>query len=95
MKVVWTKTAVDGWQEVAEYVLDDFGEGALQKFEQQTLEAEKTISLLPNIGSLEWSDMENDVVYRYVTVNRRSKMLYYVANDVIVIADFWDVRKNK
>ena len=94
MRVLWTKKAITGWQEVADYILADFGDRAMQTFLERTEEAEETISLLPNIGSVEWNDTQEGVVYRYVTINRRSKMLYYVDGDVIFIADFWDVRKN-
>lgn len=95
MRVLWTKKAIAGWQEVADYILADFGDRAMQTFLERTEEAEETISLLPNIGSVEWNDTQEGVVYRYVTINRRSKMLYYVDGDVIFIADFWDVRKNR
>lgn len=95
MRVLWTKKAIAGWQEVADYILADFGDRAMQTFLERTEEAEETISLLPNIGSVEWNDTQEGVVYRYVTINRRSKMLYYVDGDVIFIADFWDIRKNR
>ena len=95
MRVLWTKKAIAGWQEVADYILADFGDHAMQTFLERTEEAEETIFLLPNIGSVEWNDTQEGVVYRYVTINRRSKMLYYVERDILYIADFWDVRKNK
>lgn len=95
MRVLWTKKAIAGWQEVADYILAEFGDRAMQTFLEHSEGAEETISLLPNIGSVEWSDTQEGVVYRYVTINRRSKMLYYVDGDTIFIADFWDVRKNR
>jgi plasmid stabilization system protein ParE len=95
MRVLWTKKAIAGWREVADYILADFGAQSMQAFIERTVEAEGIISLLPSIGSVEWSDTQEGVVYRYVTINRRSKMLYYVDGDIIFIADFWDVRKNK
>ena len=95
MKVIWTPKAVAGWQEVADYSLDTFGVDAMLDFETRTYEAEKDIALMPNIGTIEWNDTRDNVVYRYVTINRRSKMLYFEEDNVIYIADFWDVRKNK
>ena len=74
MRVLWTKKAIAGWREVADYILADFGAQAMQAFIERTEEAEGIISLLPNIGSVEWSDTQEGVVYRYVTINRRSKM---------------------
>lgn len=95
MKVIWTPKAVAGWQEVADYILDTFGVDTMLDFETRTYEAEKDIALMPNIGTIEWNDTRDNVVYRYVTINRRSKMLYFEEDNVIYIADFWDVRKNK
>jgi plasmid stabilization system protein ParE len=95
MKLIWTKRAIEGWQEVANYIYAEFGALALQTFEERTTDAEKTIQLMSNIGSIEWNDSEEGVVYRYVVIHRRSKMLYYTDNDVIYISDFWDVRKNR
>jgi len=94
MKVIWTQKAIIGWQQVADYILDSFGVEAMLEFETRTYEAEEDIALMPNIGTIEWNDTIENVVYRYVTINRRSKMLYYVENDVIYIAYFWDVRSN-
>lgn len=95
MKVIWTPKAIAGWQEVADYILESFGVDAMLDFETRTYEAEMDIALMPNIGTIEWNDTMDNVVYRYVTIHRRSKMLYFEVDDVIYIADFWDVRKNK
>ncbi len=95
MKVIWTRKAIDGWQEVANYILDTFGVEALTEFETRTYEAEKDITLMPDLGTIEWNDTTENVVYRYVTIHRRSKMLYYEEDNIIYIAEFWDVRKNK
>ena len=95
MNIVWTPQAVAGWQEVVLYIRDNFGVSVMEDFEKRTLEAEMNISLMPNLGAVEWKDANESVVYRYVIINRRSKMLYYMEDDTIYIADFWDVRKNK
>ena len=75
--------------------LNTFVVDAMIEFESRTYEAEDDIALMPNIGTIEWNDTIENIVYRYVTIHRRSKMLYYVENSEIYIADFWDVRKNK
>ena len=49
MRVLWTKKAIAGWREVADYILADFGAQAMQAFIERTEEAEGIISLLPNI----------------------------------------------
>lgn len=84
-----------GWAEIAEYIHQKFGDFALQDFEERTIQAENEIALMPNSGSIAWEDTTENVTYRYKHIYRRSKMLYFVENDTIVIADFWDVRKDK
>ena len=95
MKVIWTPKAIAGWQEVAEYILDTFGADAMLEFESRTYEAEADIAFMPSMGAIEWSDTIENTVYRYVTIHKRSKMLYFVENDDIFIADFWDTRKKR
>ena len=37
---------------------------------------------------------ERSKIYRSVLINRRSKMVYYVENDAVVVAGFWDCRRD-
>ena len=69
MRVLWTKKAIAGWREVADYILADFGAQAMQAFIERTEEAEGIISLLPNIGSVEWSDTQEGVVYKKLSTD--------------------------
>lgn len=94
MKIVWTRQASKGWQEVASYIRRDFGQQGLIQFQTQTKECEDSILQMPNAGSIEWDDSDETTIYRYRVINRRSKLLYFVEGDVIYIADFWDVRSS-
>jgi len=94
MKIVWTRQASKGWQEVASYIRREFGIQGLTQFQKKTIECEESILQMPNAGSIEWDDSDETTVYRYRVINRRSKLLYFVEGDVIYIADFWDVRSS-
>lgn len=94
MKIVWTRQASKGWQEVASYIRREFGTQGLIQFQTQTKECEDSILQMPNAGSIEWDDSDETTIYRYRVINRRSKLLYFVEGDVIYIADFWDVRSS-
>ena len=94
MRIDWTPIAKLGWQEVADYIHKEFGDKALLEFEKRTYDAEKDISEMPNSGSIAWFDSEENVLYRFKHIYRRSKMLYFVLDNKIFIADFWDVRSN-
>ena len=92
MKLVWTRQATIGWQEVADYIFKEFGEKALLDFVERTRQTEEAIFAMPAAGPIEWDDSKETITYRFRLINRRSKMLYFIENDTIYIADFWDVR---
>lgn len=91
MKLRRTPQALSGFHNVSSYILQSFGIQTLREFRQRVRKAEETIIKMPNIGTIEWTD-EAGVIYRSVTIYRRSKLLYFVKGDYIYIADFWDTR---
>ena len=94
MRIEWTEQGKRGWREVAAYVKRDFGLQGLQLFKQRTKDNEKFISNYPEGCEEVWTDPETGIVYRGCVVYKRSKMLYFVQDEKIFIADFWDVRSN-
>ena len=92
MKLVWTRQATIGWQEVADYIFKEFGEKALLDFIERTRQTEEAIFAMPDAGPIEWDDSDETTTYRFRLINRRSKMLYFIEKNTIYIADFWDVR---
>lgn len=94
MKVVWTEQATRGWREVAKYIVREFGQRGLEQFQLRTIECEDAVAQFPNSGSIEWDDSGETATYRSCIVHRRSKMLYFVKDQIVYIADFWDVRAN-
>ena len=95
MRIEWSEQATRGWNEVATYIKRDFGRQGLRLFKQRTKEAEKFISEFPEGCEEVWKDPETNVSYRWHTIYGRSKMIYFVKDEVITIADFWDVRSNR
>ena len=94
MKIEWTEQAKRGWCEVGTYIKRDFGRQGYLLFKQRTKDNEKYIAQFPNGSEELWKDPSTGIVYRWRSVYRRSIMLYFVDNDKIFIADFWDVRTN-
>ena len=94
MKVEWTEQGKRGWREVAKYVKHEFGQQWYLLFMQRTKDNEEYISNYPKGSEEVWTDPETNVVYRWRTVYKRSKMLYFEEDGKIFIADFWDVRSN-
>lgn len=94
MKIEWTEQGKRGWREVAAYVKREFGQQGLLLFKQRTKDNEKVVSNYPEGCEVVWTDPETGIDYRWCVVYKRSKMLYFVKDDKIFIADFWDVRSN-
>ncbi len=95
MKPVWTEQAIRGWQEVASYIRHEFGRQGLKLFKQRTKETEDFISKFPQGSEIAWIDPLTNVTYHWRPIYGRSKMLYFVQDGVVIIADFWDVRSNR
>ncbi len=93
MKIVWTKSALHSWQEIAHYICDSFGTQALLDFQRKTSEWEVTIASMPHIGHREPLNQEADKDYRSVIVHKYSKMVYSLDKDTIKILAFWDTRR--
>ena len=95
MKIEWTEQGKRGWREVAAYVKRDFGQQGFLLFKQRTKDNEKFISNYPEGCEVVWTDPETGIAYRWYVVYKRSRMLYFVNDGKIFIADFWDVRSNR
>ena len=93
MKPIWTEQAIRGWNEVAIYILRDFGRQGLKEFKQRTKDNEKFVAQFPGSCEVAWVDEGTEIEYHKCQIYRRSIMLYFVEDGQVYIADFWDVRK--
>ena len=92
MIIKWSNIALDNWSKIADYIFVKFGFEALQKYEEQTLQWENAILENPSIGTIEPLLQERILNYRYVIIQRQTKLVYFVENGIIVIANVWDTR---
>lgn len=92
MIVKWSGIALEKWSKIADYIFDEFGFIALQEYEKQTLQWETTILNNPSIGAIEPLLQKRTRCYRYVIIRHQTKLVYFVENDTIVIANVWDTR---
>ena len=93
MIVKWSNIALEKWSKIADYIFDEFGFIALQEYEEQTLQWEAAISNNPSIGAIEPLLQNRARSYRYVIIRHQTKLVYFVDNDTIVIANVWDTRR--
>ena len=94
MKVIWSTQATFAWQQIADYIFDEFGYDAMLDFRKKTIENEAQIVKFPNIGTTIVSVKHKTFSFRYVLITRLSKMIYHVDGENIIIDLFWDTRMN-
>ena len=92
MRVIWSDHALAQRKQVADYIRDYFGAKHKIRFLQEVRRTTKMLSRSANVGSIDPLFADRLVAYRSIIINGLSKMVYYVKDDTIRIAGFWDTR---
>ena len=92
MRVKWSDHALAQRKQVADYIRDNFGARYKIRFLQEVRQTTSMLKRSPNIGGIDPLFSGRAIVYRSVIVNGLSKMVYYVKDNTIRIAAFWDTR---
>ena len=94
MIVKWDNIALDQLDQVADYILESFGEKRENVFREQVLYATQLLKLNPYMGILDPLLTGRSQSYRSILINKLSKMVYYVDEEakMIHISAFWDCR---
>ena len=93
MKVIWHQQAIEGREQIAEYIREYFGAMSKARFLQEVRRIIRMLKLSPNIGSIDPLFANRSIAYRSIIINGLSKLIYFVEGDTVYIADFWDVRR--
>ena len=93
MKIHWHKRAHAALQQVEEYVLNKFGETARQEFMSEVEQSVLALADMPTMGKLDPLVSHRRQAYRSIIVRRLNKVVYYVKDDTIHVAAFWDTRR--
>ena len=94
MKVVWDPIAVIGKRKIANYIRRRFGVDRVKSFRK---EVDQTIDMIlhhPNVGSIDPLFDDRPKTYRSVIINGLSKIVYFIEDDIVYIAAFWDCRQD-
>ncbi|MBR4325480.1 MAG: type II toxin-antitoxin system RelE/ParE family toxin [Bacteroidales bacterium] len=94
MNVIWTEFATEELLNTSLYLLENFGEKTHEKFIQKIERFEKLITLMPEMGKVEPFLEDEVIVYRSFVVTSVNKIVYYIDGEDIVVADFWNMRRN-
>jgi len=93
MRVEWDMKAVEGRDRIADYIKESFGYKRKDIFLQEVRQTTRMLKKYPNMGFIDPLFVEYQHTYRSIVIGGLSKMVYFVENDSIYIAAFWDCRQ--
>jgi len=93
MNVIWHKQAWKALRETATYIRKNFSLTVKENFRDEVNRVELLLQSNPYLGSVEPLLADFPDCFRSIVVNRLNKIVYYVEDDTIHIADFWDTRR--
>ena len=88
--VIILKRANKQFQNICDYLVEDFGEQVANAFEHEVEQCVSTLKKFPESGHPE--PIESKYFYRSKIVGRHNKMYYFIRHDTLVIAAFADMR---
>lgn len=94
MNVIWDERAKNALIQIFDYIYDTFGEKSESKFQQEVLHTVQLLQSNPCMAALEPLLLKRSKTYRSSIINKLSKMVYYVDDDTIHVAAFWDCRQD-
>ena len=78
---------------MADYIREQFGFKRKKTFMQEVRQMTQKLRRSPYIGQIDPLFEGRAKTYRSVIVNGLNKMVYYVEDDTVHIAAFWDTRR--
>ncbi len=92
MNLVWDPRARENLYQIARYIQSKFGSKAKKNFIKSVRETESLLKNSPYLGQIDSLFADRTFTYRSIIINGLSKLVYFVANETIYIAAFWDTR---
>ena len=93
MEIIWAEEAFRAWQDTIDYIVEEFGVRAAEKFYKKTEEWQDVLSSSPKAGKIETLLNNRSRSYRSIVITRQNKLIYYIEDETIFIVDFWDTRR--
>ena len=93
MTVIWTDRAEAALHSVENYLLQEFGENSREDFMQEAEHTANNLSTFPNLGKVEPLLKHRRKKYQSLRVTNKSKLIYYIDKERVVIADVWNTRR--
>lgn len=93
MEIIWAEKAFRAWQDTIDYIVQEFGVRAAERFYKKTEELQDALCLSPLMGKIEPLLNNRSRSYRSIVINKQNKLIYYIESETIFIVDFWDTRR--
>ena len=93
MKVKWTPLARKHLRHTANYIQTNEGSSSYETFADNVIEWQEILSRMPEVGSPEPLLLHRSIPSRSIVINRLNKLIYHIADDLLIIDDFWDTRR--
>ena len=87
------KRAADQLHQEEEYILRNFGERARQEFMERIEKTTLSLIEIPTLGKIDPLFAHRKQTYRSIIVGRLNKIVYFIKDDILHIAAFWDTRR--
>ena len=89
----WSLLAYDAYQNIGEDIHKRFGYKAKSDYEKEVDETVRRLAKFPNLGKQEF-ELAEDGSVRSMPIRKLSKIIYFVLDDVLYIADVWATRQD-
>ena len=93
MRVIWDPKAKEARTKVANYIRREFGTKRKTRFLQEVRQVTQQLKRNPGIGQIDPLFSDRTKTYRSVIINGLNKLVYFVSEDILYIAGFWDTRR--
>ena len=95
MKPQWSDRAYASWQEIATYIYYTFGSRIADDYDSATNHTINLLTAFPEMGKEEPLLRGRNHRYRSLNIDKLSKIVYYISDDVLYIADVWNTRRSE
>ena len=93
MRILWSLLAHASYEHIKGTIFEKFGYRGEQDYVIAVDKAIKQVEKFPNSGKQEF-ELAKDGSVRSVPVRKLSKIIYYVEDDTLYIADVWATRQD-
>lgn len=93
MRIKWTPLARRHLRNTLHVVLIHAGSRSHSQLANKVIEWQQILKEMPEAVSLEPLLRHRALPYRSIVINKLNKLIYYIDNETIIIADFWDTRR--